>query len=103
MIKKSSVCLLDYLFRSLILGATLPKIMHLASDVDKSKGTSVIVQWAEPKDSRKVAWKYGIYDGVNMKELLGQGMKMYFKYIYIYMFNHRYWLKVFSKYTSSHK
>lgn len=61
--------------------------MHLASDVDKSKGTSVIVQWAEPKDSRKVAWKYGVYDGVSMKELLGQGMKMCFvlnfKYIYI--------------------
>lgn len=69
--------------------------MHLASDVDKSKGTSVIVQWAEPKDSRKVAWKYGVYYGVSMKELLGQGMKMCFVLNFKYMFNHRYWLKVF--------
>lgn len=79
--------------------------MHLASDVDKSKGTSVIVQWAEPKDSRKVAWKYGVYDGVSMKELLGQGMKMCFvlNFKYKYMFNHRYWLEVFLNHTLSHK
>lgn len=77
--------------------------MHLASDVDKSKGTSVIVQWAEPKDSRKVAWKYGVYDGVSMKELLGQGMKMCFvlNFKYKYMFNHRFFKTILHRINKS--
>lgn len=68
----------NYLFSLLILGETLPKIMHLNTEVVKSQGTSVKVQWSEPVDSRKVAWKYGLYYGVSLKELLGQGARMCF-------------------------
>lgn len=75
---KCPVRIIEFLFMLLILGVTLPKIMRLHTEVLKSQGTSVKVGWPEPVDSRKAAWKYGLYYGVNAKELLGQGTRMCF-------------------------
>ncbi|XP_031339670.1 sortilin-related receptor-like [Photinus pyralis] len=51
-------------------GDPLPVIHKLEALVDKSVGTSVKLTWERPKDSRKVAWVYGVYYGLNEEETL---------------------------------
>jgi len=54
-------------------GAPLPQVSELHVEVLKSQGTSVKVGWTPPTDARKVAWEYGVYYGVTLKELLSKG------------------------------
>lgn len=53
----------------LILGTPLPAIRGLTVEVVKSHGTTVKLSWDSPKDPRKSVWQYGVYYGLNMKEL----------------------------------
>lgn len=50
-------------------GTELPVVPGLAVEVVKSHGTTVKLSWDSPKDSRKAVWQYGVYYGLNMKEL----------------------------------
>lgn len=50
-------------------GTPLPVIRGLVVEVVKSHGTTVKLSWDAPKDPRKAEWKYGVYYGLNMKEL----------------------------------
>lgn len=50
-------------------GSQLPVVPGLAVEVLKSHGTTVKLSWDSPKDSRKALWQYGVYYGLNMKEL----------------------------------
>lgn len=54
------------------LGVSLPEVGTPDTMVNKDIGTSVKLSWDIPKDTRKVAWVYGIYYGVSEDELLAK-------------------------------
>jgi hypothetical protein len=50
-------------------GKTLPEVSSIQGKAVKEHGTSVKLSWDPPKDSRKVAWTYGVYYGIEEEEL----------------------------------
>uniref|UniRef100_A0A1B6DW73 Sortilin-related receptor n=1 Tax=Clastoptera arizonana TaxID=38151 RepID=A0A1B6DW73_9HEMI len=51
-------------------GEELPIVPGLQVEVSKYQGTTVKLSWEHPKDPRKVNWKYGIYYGLNLTDLI---------------------------------
>lgn len=56
-------------------GEELPGISDLRASVVKGDMTAVKLEWHPPKDKRKLKWEYGVYYGVNLKEMYQSGVR----------------------------